>query len=235
MAMELFYWPAIQGRGEFIRLALEEAAAEYVDVARGPGGLEHLRGRLASSIGAPSFAPPFLRDGDVVIGQTAAILLYLGDRLELAPGDAQERLRAHQVQLTIADMVEEVHETHHPIASGLYYEDQREEALRRATDFRATRIPKYLGWLERVRASRGGPWMLGQAFSYVDLSVFQLLSGLRFAFPREMAKRAGDIQSLTLLADTVSVRPRIRAYLDSPRRLAFNNQGIFRHYPELDA
>ena len=36
MVYELHYWPRIQGRGEFVRLALEQAGAEYVDVARGP-------------------------------------------------------------------------------------------------------------------------------------------------------------------------------------------------------
>jgi glutathione S-transferase len=238
MAFELFYWPTIQGRGEFVRLALEEAGADYIDVAREPEskgrGVPALMALLKGGGPTLPFAPPFLRDGDLLIGQTALILLHLGDRLGLAPSDTAGRLWAHQIQLTIADFVEEVHETHHPIATSLYYEDQKPEALRRAADFRKLRIPKYLGWLERVAERGGGPWMLGQALSYVDLSVFQVLAGLTYAFPREMTKRAKETPRLHAIAREVENRPRIRTYLDSPRRIAFNTQGIFRHYRELD-
>ncbi|HTT79468.1 MAG TPA: glutathione S-transferase [Stellaceae bacterium] len=237
MEYELYYWPAIQGRGEFVRLALEEAGAEYADVARGRGGVAAMQ-RLMDGAGAaqPPFAPPFLKDGDVLIAQTANILLYLGHRLGLAPRDEAGRLWAHQLQLTIADIVDEAHDTHHPIASGLYYEDQRDEARRRTSDFIANRIPKYLGYFERAlaRNPRGERHLVGRRTSYCDLSLFQLVAGLRYAFPRAMARLEPDFPRVGALADRVARRPRLAGYLRSPRRIAFNEQGIFRHYPELD-
>jgi glutathione S-transferase len=238
MAYEFYYWPSIQGRGEFVRLALEEAGAEYVDVARGHGGVAAMQ-RLMDGAGGPHppFAPPFLKDGEVLLAQTANILLYLGHRHGLAPRDEAGRLWAHQLQLTIADIVDEAHDTHHPIASSLYYEDQKTEALRRTADFIENRIPKYLGYFERVleRNPAGYRHLVGRRLSYPDLSLFQLLAGLRYAFPRAMARLEPRLPRIAALHDAVAARPRIAAYLESPRRIAFNEQGIFRRYPELDA
>ena len=240
MTYELFYWPGIQGRGEFVRLALEAAGAEYVDVARrrGPHGGVAVMTRLMEDE-APArapFAPPFLRHGELVIGQTANILLYLAPRLGLVPEGEADRLWAHQVQLTTMDFVVEIHDTHHPISSGLYYEDQRPEAQRRANEFRAERVPKFLGWFERVlgRNPSGPAHLVGGGLSYVDLSLFQVISGLRYAFPRAMARLEPGVPHCVALHDAVARQPRVAAYLASPRRIAFNNQGIFRHYPELD-
>src|SRR5947199_9483927 len=146
MAYQLYYWPGIQGRGEFVRLALEEAGAEYVDVARGRDGMAAMQRLMNGAAGAhPPFAPPFLKDGEILIAQTANILLYLGRRHGLAPRDEAGRLWAHQLQLTLADIVDEAHDTHHPIASALYYEDQREEASRRTAAFIANTVPEYPG------------------------------------------------------------------------------------------
>ena len=238
MAYELYYWPSIQGRGEFVRLALEEAGAEYADVARGRGGVAAMQ-RLMEGAAAvhPPFAPPFLKDGEVLIAQTANILLYLGRRHGLAPRDEAGRLWAHQLQLTIADVVDEAHDTHHPIASGLYYEDQQGEARRRAADFIASRIPKYLGYFERVleRNKQGDRHLVGRRISYCDLSLFQLVAGLRYAFPRAMARLEPQFPRVVGLHGHIASRPRVEAYLKSARRIAFNEHGVFRHYPELDA
>jgi len=237
MAYELNYWPTIQGRGEFVRLALEEAGEGYVDVARRRDGVQMMQ-RLMDGAGVahPPFAPPFLKDGDVLIAQTANILLYLGRRHGLAPRDEAGRLWAHQIQLTIADVVDEAHDTHHPIASSLYYEDQQAEARRRAADFITNRIPKYLGYFERVleHNPQGERHLVGRRTSYCDLSLFQLVAGLRYAFPRAMAELEPRFPRVAALHDRIAVRPRIDAYLKSPRRIAFNEHGIFRHYPELD-
>ena len=239
MTFELFYWPGIQGRGEFVRLALEAAGAEYVDVARAPaprGGVPAMRKLMAAkTTPRPPFAPPFLRHGEVLIGQTANILLYLGPLLGLAPAGEADRLWAHQVQLTIMDVVNEVHDTHHPISSGLYYEDQRDEAARRAEAFRAGRAPLFLGWLERLLAGRPPRrYLVGDAPGYPDLSLFQVVAGLRYAFPRAMARLEPAVPRCVALHDRVAALPRVAAYLASPRRIAFNNDGIFRRYPELD-
>jgi glutathione S-transferase len=237
MAYELYYWPEIQGRGEFVRLALEEAGAEYVDVARGRSDIAALQRLMDGAADAhPPFAPPFLKDGEVLIAQTANILLYLGRRHRLAPRDEAGRLWAHQLQLTIADIVDEAHDTHHPIASGLYYEDQQVEARRRAADFIANRIPKYLGYVERVleRNPQGDRHLVGRQISYCDLSLFQLVAGLRYAFPYAMAQLEPRFPRIVELHDRIASRPRVDAYLKSTRRIAFNEHGIFRHYPELD-
>ncbi|MDP3843143.1 MAG: glutathione S-transferase [Oxalobacteraceae bacterium] len=240
MRYQLYYWPTIQGRGEFIRLALEEAGADYDDVARGSVhnamGMPALMHLLDSDqLEYPPFAPPFLKAGDRIIGQTANILLFLGPRLGLVPEDETSRLWAHQLQLTIADLLTEVHDSHHPIASGLYYKDQKPEALRRAQDFTATRLPKFLGYFERILARNGGDgYLLGDALSYVDLSLFQIIAGLCHAFPRTMKALAPAHPRLMALHRRVAARPRIAAYLASGRRLSFNQQGIFRHYAELD-
>jgi glutathione S-transferase len=241
MAYEFYYWPSIQGRGEFVRLALEEAGAEYIDVARRPesegGGVATLMAFLErEDIANPPFAPPFLKDGDVVIGQTAAILLYLGDRHGLAPREEAKRLWVHQIQLTIADLVGEAHDTHHPLGGDLYYEDQKPEALRRAKYFREERIPEFLGWFELIlaRNPEGAGQLVDSAVTYADLSLFQIVEGLLYAFPRRMQRTLNEVPRVAALHRAIAQRPRIRAYLDSNRRIAFNEQGIFRHYPELD-
>jgi glutathione S-transferase len=236
MRYELYYWSGIQGRGEFVRLALEEAGADYVDVARQDESAM-LRLLNGEEIPRPPFAPPFLRAGRLVIGQTANILLYLGPRLGLVPVDEAGRLWAHQLQLTIADFVDEAHDTHHPIASSLYYDEQKPEAQRRAADFRQRRIPKYLGYFERVlaRNPEGDEHLVGDRLSYPDLSLFQIVAGLRYAFPATMAQQEKSYPRVVALYDRVAARPRIAAYLASPRRIPFNEHGIFRRYPELDA
>ena len=237
MTYELYYWAGIQGRGEFVRLALEEAAAGYVDVARGPGGEQAMMRMMRDApSGRVPFAPPFLKAGDLVIAQTANILLYLGAHHGLAPADEGGRLWAHQLQLTIADFVDEVHDTHHPIASGLFYEDQRQEAKARASDFLKSLAPKYLGYFERVleHSPAGSDHLLGAELTYPDLSLFQIVSGMRYAFPRAMARLEPKHPRLVALYDRVGARPRIAAYLASDRRIPFNQHGIFRHYAELD-
>ena len=237
MRYELYYWSSIQGRGEFVRLALEEAGADYVDVARQPGGeAEMMRLLDGKEIARPSFAPPFLKAGALLIGQTANILFYLGSQLGLAPAAEAGRVWAHQLQLTIADLVDEAHDTHHPIAGSLYYEDQRKEALARAADFRQSRMAKYLGYLERIlsRNNARGGHLVGARLSYPDLSLFQIVAGLRYAFPKAMAGLEPKYPWVVVLHDRIAARPRIAAYLASDRRIPFNQHGIFRHYPELD-
>jgi glutathione S-transferase len=242
MHYELYYWPTIQGRGEFVRLVLEEAGADYADVARGRAGDRRMFKLLdGRNVKRPPFAPPFLKSGELLIGQTANILFYLGARHGLAPRAEAGRLWANQLQLTIADLVQEVHETHHPIASSLYYEDQRREARRRAEDFRTNRMPKFLGWFERVleRNARSGGGrragrLIGAQLTYPDLSLFQIVEGLRYAFPNAMARAERDVPRVIELHQRVRQSPRITAYLGSKRRIAFNEEGIFRRYPELD-
>jgi glutathione S-transferase len=233
---ELYYWPGIQGRGEFIRLALEHAGVPYVDVARRPKGMAAMMKLLdgREDAGLEPFAPPFLKSGDLIVAQTATILAYLGPRHGLVPRDEASQLRAQQLQLTIADLVDEAHDTHHPIAGSLYYEDQKSEALRRSRVFLEERVPKYLGYLERVLDRNGGDHLVGSAVSYVDLSAFQVLSGLEYAFPNAMVRLARRIPLLRRLRGEVGRERNVAAYLASDRRLAFNEQGIFRHYPELD-
>jgi glutathione S-transferase len=237
MSYELYYWPGIQGRGEFVRLALEEAGADYVDVAQESVGEEALMAFLErKDLAHPPFAPPFLKDGEIVVAQTAAILLYLGERHQLAPRDAAKRIWVHQIQLTIADLVGEAHDAHHPLGADLYYEEQKPESLRRAKAFRKDRIPKYLEWFERILAHNpdGDAHLAGKSVSYADLSLFQAVEGLIYAFPRRMKAVLADLPRVAALHSAVAQRPRIRAYLDSDRRIKFNEHGIFRHYPELD-
>lgn len=236
---QLFYWPGIQGRGEFVRLALEDAGAAYDDVARGKGGMERMMAMMKGKEGdlgekRPPFAPPFLKSGKLTIAQAANILFYLGPRLKLSPRDEVNRLWLHQLQLTVTDFVKEVHDTHHPIATGLYYEDQKAEAKQYAQSFLKERAPKYLGYFEKVLTKSGGPYVLGRKLSYVDLSLFQLIEGLRYAFPRAMKRIERKVPKVVDVHDRVAKRPGIKAYLASERRIEFNEDGIFRHYPELD-
>ena len=239
MPYELFYWPGIQGRGEFVRLALEEAGASYVDVARERGagrGVKALTAMLEGASPMTPFAPPFLRDGDIVVSHVANILFYLGPKLGLAPEDEAGRLFAHGLQLTITDFVAEVHDTHHPISTDLYYEDQKTEARARAAAFLEHRVPKYLGYFERVlNQNPAGPaHAVGSALTAVDLSLFQIWSGMAYAFPRAFAGAPKDYPALAALAAAVEKRPNVKRYLASDRRIPFNESGIFRHYPELD-
>jgi glutathione S-transferase len=234
MVYQLYYWPAIQGRGEFIRLALEEAEAEYVDVARQRNGTRRLM-KMLEYAAAPSFAPPFLVAGGQTIGQTANILLFLGAAHGLAPRGRTGRLWINQLQLTIADVVAEAHDTHHPISSSAYYEDQKKEAKKRAADFITRRIPNYFDYFEKLLGAAGtGCYFTGRRVSYADLSMFQLMSGLRYAFPKVMARIEADYPRLESHCAQVAARPNIAAYLASKRRIPFNEEGIFRHYPELD-
>lgn len=230
MVYELFYWPGIPGRGEFVRLALEEAGADYVDVWRGDGGMRGI------DTDTPSFAPPYLRDGDIVIGQTSAILFHLGGRLGLAPTDEKGKSWTHQIQLTICDFVDEAHDVHHPLGPGRYYEEQKTEALRRAEEFRSQRIPKYLGWFEAILGANAahGSHLAGDRITYADLSLFQMVEGLCYAFPNLLARILHNYPRIAALRTAVAARPRIAGYLKSDRRQPFNESGIFRHYPELD-
>ncbi len=238
MRYELYYQPSIQGRGEFIRLALEEAGADYVDVARDPNfGRPGIMKFLENpALEHPPFAPPFLKAGELLISQTANILQFLAPRLRLVPEKEESRLWAHQLQLTVADWLYETGQTHHPIANVLYYEEQKEEAKKRAAHFTATRIPKFAGYFERILKlnANGADFIFGEEISYVDLSLFQMIEGLRYAFPKTMARVEPQHPKLVTLHDRVMARARIAAYLASPRRLPFNEQGIFRHYPELE-
>jgi glutathione S-transferase len=234
MKYELFYWPEIQGRGEFVRLVLEDADCEYVDVAREPDREDELEDVLAGKRdGALPFAPPVLYAGALVVAQTAAITRFLGERHGLAPASEAGQLGAATIALTIADLVAEVHDTHHPIAVDDYYEQQKPAAKQRAAAFRRARIPKFLGYLER-NLERNGEVLVGSAISYADLAAFQIVEGLSYAFPKAMVRVGHDIPRLLGLRDRVAQRPRLLRYLTSARRLPFNEQGIFRHYPELD-
>ena len=233
MKYALYYWPGIQGRGEYVRLALEEASAAYDDVARSANGMSAMM-RMMEGGGAPPFAPPFLKAGKLVIGQTANILLYLGARHGLAPKAEAGKLWVHQLQLTITDLVLEIHDTHHPLGPSLYYEDQRAPARKRTDEFWKDRVPKYLGYFEGLVKGNGGAYVTGRRITYVDLSLFQIVEGLRYAFPRRMKAFERKIPALVELHDRVAARPNIKAYLSSERRIAFNEDGIFRHYKELD-
>ena len=241
MTYQLHYWPGIQGRGEFVRLALEAAGAPYVDVARSdkPGqGLPALMHQLKSpSVTRPAFACPLLVDGKRVVGQSAAILLYLGPRLGLVGKSEADRLWTHQIQLTIADAVDEAHDTHHPVGTSMYYEDQRQEAKTAAKGFRTQRIPKYLGWLETLleRNPKGHKHLVGAKLCYADLSLFQLVEGLGYAFPKATRRALKKTPKVMDLHDLVMQHKRVQAYLLSSRRIPFNEDGIFRRYPELDA
>ncbi|HYS14488.1 MAG TPA: glutathione S-transferase family protein [Burkholderiaceae bacterium] len=242
MTYVLYYWPGIQGRGEYVRLALEEAGAKYVDIALVPeedgGGVPALERYLeGADVTRPPFAVPFLKAGRLLLGQTPNILLYLGGRLGLAPRDEAGKLWTHQLQLTIADLIVEAHDTHHPIGSGLYYHEQKREAKRRARDFLAHRLPKFYGYFERVleRKLGRGPWLVGTRLTYADLSLAQVVAGLRYAFPKASRSELRSRPHLRALHDAVFDRPRIKRYVASSRRLAFNDDDLFRKYRELDA
>ncbi|NLS17391.1 glutathione S-transferase [Rhizobium sp. P40RR-XXII] len=241
MSYELYYWDGIQGRGEFVRLALEQGGAHYVDICRGPAGKgQGMPAMLAIMENGEGpnlpFAPPFLKEGDVIIPHVANILMYLGPKLGLAPKDEEQRHVLNGLQLTITDLVAEVHDTHHPIAVSKYYEDQKQEAKARAAEFIDNRIPKFLGYFERVlQQNPAGPsHIFGNSLTYVDLSLFQIYEGLHYAFPRATARLGHRYPHLAALHAAVTKLPNIARYLQSDRRIPFNEDGIFRHYPELD-
>jgi glutathione S-transferase len=234
MRYELYYWPGIQGRGEYVRLALEEAGADYVDVARGARGMAAMM-KMMEAKNTPPFAPPFLKAGKLVIGQTANILFYLGSRHGLSPKTEAARLWLHQLQLTVTDFVLEVHDTHHPLGPSMYYEDQKAAAKKRTEEFWSERVPKFMGYFERLLQNNGGFYVTGRRLTYIDLSMFQLVEGLRYAFPNRMKTFEKKIPGLVELRDRIAARPNIKAYLASDRRIAFNEDGIFRRYKALDA
>ena len=229
----LYYWPTIQGRGEFPRLVLEDAGADYVDVARldeAEGGGEPAIMDLLQrgDVGTPLFAPPILQHGALFVSQTAAICIYLGDVLGLSPRDESGRWRAAHLQITMADFVAEIHDTHHPIAGEMYYEEQKPEALRRARHFSSERLPKFLTYFERVleaNADSGG-WLVGSGCSHADLSLFQIVEGLGYAFPNALRRVAAECPRTRELRDRVAERPGIVAYLESERRIPFNQHGV---------
>jgi len=234
MKYALYYWPFIQGRGEYVRLALEDAGADYDDVARGGDGMAAMMRMMEARKGTPPFAPPFLKAGKLVIGHTANILLYLGARHGLAPKAEGGKSWVHGMQLTITDFVLEIHDTHHPLGPSLYFEDQRAPAKKRTEEFWKERVPKYLGYFEELMEVGGGAYITGRRATYVDLSLFQLIAGLRYAFPNRMKAFERKVPHLVELHDRVAARPNIKTYLASERRIPFNEQGIFRRYKELD-
>ncbi|KQR83509.1 glutathione S-transferase [Sphingomonas sp. Leaf343] len=232
MSCDLWYWPGIQGRGEFVRLALEGGGIAYRDRAREEGA-EALLDDMETRQDRTPFAPPYLDCDGLVIAQVANILMYLGERHGLAPSSIADRLWLNQIQLTITDLVAEVHDVHHPVATGDYYEDQKPEAERTAAQFRNERLPKFLTYFED--ALNGADWLVDHRWTYADTSLFQLFEGLRYMFPQRMVTLEPNYPGLVALHGRVAALPGIRAYLKSDRRLAFNEDGIFRHYPELDA
>lgn len=225
----LVYWPEIPGRGEFVRLVLEQAGEPYVDLAREQG----TPAVLPWLHGDRTFAPPVLLHGDFVLAQTTAICDYLARRLDLVPKDEKSRARALQLHLTLMDLVDEVHDTHHPISSALYYEDQKEAAAQRAAHFTNTRMEQYLAHFEAVLGE--SHYLLGERLSYVDLALFQVLEGLDYAFPKAYRRVVSGTPGLLALRGRVRKRPRLVEYLRSPRRVVFNQEGLFRRYPELDS
>jgi glutathione S-transferase len=230
---ELFYWPAIQGRGEFVRLVFEALDLGYRDVGReADDGFERVSQQLTAKF--PAYAPPVLKIGDAVIAQTSNICLHLAKKHGLISTDEEIRLHANQVQLTLQDFLQEIHDTHHPIAVGLYYEDQKEAARRCARFFRENRLPTFLSYFEKAAEATPGDFLLGDELSYVDLSMFQVLEGLAYAFPNAYNRYEGEVPELTRIRGRVRSKSRIENYLASSRRISFNEDGIFRHYPELD-
>jgi len=236
---ELYYWPVIPGRGEIVRLVLEDGGASYRDVARQPerdgGGFPAVvaarRGELG---GLRPFAPPVLKHGELVIAQTLAILDYLGPRLGLTPGTDAGRIHALQLGLTWMDLLVEAHDTHHPLGNSLYYEDQKDAAMMAARTFRNERLPGWLDYFESVLAANPSGWQVGDAATTADIIGYFVVDGLGHAFPQAWHALASEHPRLVALRDRVAARPNIAAYLASPRRIAFNRDGIFRHYPELD-
>lgn len=234
MRFELYYWP-IQGRGEFARLLWEDAGVAYEDVARKAGGMERMKAVLSDDVADfLPYAPPFLHADDLWMSQTAQIVSFVADQVGLAPEGEQAKLTARSIMMTIVDLVNEVHDTHHPIDSAKRYEEQQAEARLRAAAFREKRIPKFLRYLEKNLERSGSDAMVGKTATYVDLATFQVVEGLSYAFPNAVDRIAKDVPRLGALRARIAERPRISAYLASDRRLPFGEQGIFRHYDALD-
>lgn len=234
MSYDLWYWTGIQGRGEFVRLVLEGAGIRYQDRAREEGDEALLKDMDARQGFAP-FAPPYLVDGDFAIAQVAHILAWLTDKHLLGSGDPNTDLQLIQLQLTVTDVIAEVLNVHHPVAADKYYHEQKDEAVRAAASFRNARMPKYFGYFEAALGVNEGPFALGDKWSHVDTSLFQLVEGLTYMFPRRMAALKPRYPRLHVLRDAVARIDKIAAYLASDRRLPFSEEGLFRHYPELDA
>ncbi|KAL8377496.1 hypothetical protein RB595_008259 [Gaeumannomyces hyphopodioides] len=239
----LIYWPGFPGRGEFVRIALEEAGIAYKDTAHQVDGMSVMQAQLAGDDkNPPVFAVPALRHGDVLISQTPNILQYLGEVAGLAPTAAAGgagRHHVHALALTALDgFGDEVHGTHHPVDVAAYYDDQRAEALRYARVYVGGRLPKFLAYFEGVLAaptSGAGPWLYGGRLTYADLALYHGLDGVHFAFPKAVAKakESGKYGRVFALYDAVKERPNIKAYLASERRQKYSD-GLFRYYPELD-
>lgn len=193
----------------------------------------------------PPFAPPALRipgegpDGKpLLIYQTPSILSYLGDKLDLAGSNEAEKSWILSHTLTALDLNNEAHDTHHPIAVAKYYEEQKEESLKKSTDFREARIPKFLGYFERVlkgNEEQGkGKYLVGSKLSFADTTLWHVLSGLLFAFPKEMEARKAEFELLFgTFYNSVKEASGVKEYLASGKRKPFS-MGVFRHYPELD-
>ncbi len=235
MRYGLWYWPDIEGRGEFVRLPLEAAGVDYVECAR-----EHCVETLVADMERHAaargpFAPPYLELDGILIAQVANILLFLGDHHHFGAVNIADRFWLNQLQLTVADMVAEVHNVHHPLDVSLAYEEQKDAALKAAAAFREDRIPKFLDYFEHAAKASPGEWLIDHRWTYVDTSLFQLVEGLRYMFPKRMATIEAEYPAVVRVHDLVADLPGIRAYRKSDRRLPFNEQGIFRHYPELDA
>ena len=244
----LIYWPGIPGRGEHVRLALEQAGAEYTDTAHVEDGIKTVSSQISKenkgdSINPPPLAPPILKHGEYTISQTPNILLYLGTKLGLAPTTEEDPVGIYHVNeltLTALDgLSNEPHDVHHPIAVAEYYENQKEEAAKKAKDYRENRLPKFFEYFERVLsgdASKGGEYLYGGQLTYADLVLFQTVDGVSFAFPRRVGslKKSGDYDKVFALYDRVKALEKIKAYLESDRSQEYS-MGIYRHYPELDA
>ncbi|KAI0205629.1 glutathione S-transferase protein-like protein [Astrocystis sublimbata] len=255
---ELIYWCSCPARGEHIRLALEEAGAPYSDTLS--LGMEKCWKKVEEYIAddymgesgnPPYYAPPFFKHGSLMISQTSNILMYLGPRLGLSGSKEGDAYRVNALALTALDgLSDEVHQTHHPIAHDLFWEDQKEESRRCSKEWVKDRLPKHLGFWDKVlkceKALPGawsmgeseaspGPWLLGDTFTYADLVLFQCIDGVLFAFPRAMkqAKDSGKYDRVFQLHDAVAARPNIAAYLSSNRRQEYNI-GIYRYYEEND-
>ncbi|KAH7124233.1 glutathione transferase [Dactylonectria macrodidyma] len=245
---DLIYWPTVPGRGEAVRLMLEEAGASYTDTAVEENCIELVMAQTSKTntgdaSNPPPFAPPILKHGNLLIHQLPNILQYLSTRLGLAPTYDDENngiFHVNQLALTALDgLSNEAHDVHHPISVDFYYEDQKEAAKKRAENYIDSRLPKFIGYFERVlkgEASGEGPWLYGGALSYADLVLFQCIDGLKFAFPKALAKmeESKEYEGVFKLYGAVKERPRIKEYLASDRRLKYGN-GLWRHYPELDS
>ncbi|KAK3723430.1 hypothetical protein LTR37_001682 [Vermiconidia calcicola] len=250
---ELLYHPGVPGRGEPIRLLLEAAGVPYNDIAnQEKNGYDTVQKicmnkALESDNGNPPvFSPPALRvpgagkDGKaLVISQTPNILSYLGDRTGMA-GDEQEKYWVAQLALTALDLANEVHDSHHPIAVAKYYEEQKEESKGKSKDIRENRFPKFFSYFQRTlqgnkeRGGVEGKYMVGKQLTYADTTIWQVLDGCMFAFPKEMEARKEEFPDLLQgFYESVKSEKGLKEYLASDRRLEYS-MGIFRQYPELD-